>query len=232
MQVMNKRALLIHDDAGESGIWAALLRQIGLEVVSLDVPAKDLDLLENRAFDVIVIQCRDFGMDVNALCSRLRSLYINPILWLAGDYDEEGMLEAYKAGVDECLLASISPRLFLAKMRAWLRRSLLGGTGILESIEAGPLKLDSARRELVSGTRSPLKLTNLEFRVLYLLMSHAGGVLDTDYIVDHVWGYVGHDEGVLLKNVIYRLRRKIEPDPARPRYIHTVNGAGYSFRPT
>ena len=63
-------------------------------------------------------------------------------------------------------------------------------------------------------------------------MSHRGRVLDTDFIVDHVWGYAGHDESVLLKNVIYRLRRKIEPDPARPRYVQTVNGAGYSFRPT
>lgn len=227
---MNKRALLIHDDTGESGVWAALLRQIGLEVISLNLQAKDLDSLENRSFDIIVIQCRDFRVDVNALCGRLRGMYINPILWLAGGYDEECILGAYKAGVDDCLSTSISPHLFLAKMRAWLRRSLLGGTAILESIEGGPLKLDSARRELVTSTRPPLKLTNLEFRVLYLLMSNSGRVLDTDFIVDRVWGYAGHDESVLLKNVIYRLRRKIEPDPARPSYIHTVNGAGYSFR--
>lgn len=232
MQAMNKRTLLIHDDTGESGIWAALLRQFGLEVVSLDLQAKELDSLENRAFDVIVIASRDFRTDVNAVCTRLRSMYINPILWLGQGSDEDSILNAYQAGVDDCLSTSISPRLFLAKIRAWLRRSLLGGTAILENIEAGLFKLESSRRELVTGARPPLKLTNLEFRVLHLLMNHAGQVLDTDFIVDHVWGYAGHDEKVLLKNVIYRLRRKIEPDPTRPCYIHTVNGAGYSFHTT
>jgi DNA-binding response OmpR family regulator len=228
---MAKTALLIEDDTVKSGIWAPLLRQVSLDVVSVGLQAKDLDSTENRAFDLIVLNTRDL-VDAIALCPRLRSEFINPILLLAPDCDEEQVIKAYEAGVDDCLPTSISPRLFLAKVRARLRRSWSAGTSGLEDIRAGRLKLDSCRRELHVANRPSLKLTNLEFRVLHLLMSHPRRVLETGFIVDHVWGYAGHDESVLLKNVIYRLRRKIEPDPTRPRYIHTVNGAGYSFRPT
>lgn len=229
---MSKTALLIQDDAGESEVWVSLLRQVGLDVVSVGTQAKDLDSMENRAFDLIVIESRDPRLDAVALCLRLRSEFINPILLLAPGCDDKQAIKAYEAGVDDCLPTTISPRLFHAKVRAWLRRSWAAGTSGLEDIQAGRFRLDSCRRELHIAKRPSLKLTNLEFRVLHLLMSHRGRVLDTDFIVDHVWGYAGHDEGVLLKNVIYRLRRKIEPDPARPSYIHTVNGAGYSFRPT
>lgn len=228
---MAKTALLILDDAEESGIWAALLRQIGLDVVSVGLQAKDLDSLENRALDLIVIKSHDPRNDAIALCARLRSEFINPILLLGPGYDDEQVIKAYEAGVDDYLPASISPRVFLVKVRAWLRRSWDASTSGLEDIQAGPLKLDACRRELVIGARPPLKLTNLEFRVLHLLMSHPGQALETNTIVDRVWGYESHDESILLKNVIYRLRRKIEPDHARLTYIHTVNGAGYSFRP-
>lgn len=227
---MAKTALLILDDAEENGIWAALLRQIGLDVVSVGLQSKDLDSLENRAFDLIVIKSHNPLKDAIALCPRLRSEFINPILLLAPGYEDEQVIKTYEAGVDDYLPASISPPVFLAKVCAWLRRSWAASTSGLEDIQAGLLKLDSCRRELVIGARPPLKLTNLEFRVLHLLMSHPGQALDANFIVDHVWGYAGRDEGVLLKNVIYRLRRKIEPDPAQPRYIHTINGAGYSFR--
>jgi DNA-binding response OmpR family regulator len=74
-------------------------------------------------------------------------------------------------------------------------------------------------------------LTNLEFRVLHLLMSHPGQVLPAGLIVDRVWGYAGGGDSVLLKNVIYRLRRKIEPDAGEPRYLQTVAGEGYVFYP-
>ncbi len=61
-------------------------------------------------------------------------------------------------------------------------------------------------------------------------MSHQGWVLETDHIVERVWGYYGNGNSNLLKNVVYRLRRKIDPDPNQPRFIHTEAGIGYKFQ--
>ncbi len=227
---MNKTALLLCDDAEEGGTWASLLRGAGLEVISTGARVEDLEALEHRGVDLIVINSHDHRMDNLALCQRLRSEFINPILLLAPLCDDEQVIKAYDAGVDDYVQAPVAPDLFLAKVQAWLRHAWRATASGLEDIRVGPFSLDACRRELNIEGRPPVKLTNLEFRVLHLLMSHPGRLLETNMIVDRVWGYAGHDESVLLKNVIYRLRRKIEADPARPRYIQTVNGAGYTFR--
>ena len=85
------------------------------------------------------------------------------------------------------------------------------------------------RRTVMTPGGSVVKLTNLESRLLHLLMSHPNQVLPSEVIVERVWGYVGNGESSLLKNVVYRLRSKLEPDPRQPAYIHTVAGEGYMF---
>jgi DNA-binding response OmpR family regulator len=77
---------------------------------------------------------------------------------------------------------------------------------------------------------SAVKLTNLEFRLLHLLMAHPGQVLEAGVIIDRVWGYPDTGDSVLLKNLVYRLRQKVEPEPGEPRYIGTVAGVGYAFQ--
>lgn len=128
-------------------------------------------------------------------------------------------------------MKSIGPPLFLAKARAWLRRSWTISAETLNSVQMDDLCLNPARREVVTASGSTAKLTNLEFRLLYFLMSHRGQVLESDLIVDRVWGYDGGGESALLKSLVYRLRRKIEDEPDHPRYIHTVTGVGYTFDP-
>lgn len=156
---------------------------------------------------------------------------VNPILLMTPRRHEAHLLEAYQAGVDECIVKPISPSLFLAKVKSWLRRSWTVPAEALNGVQAGDLQLDPARRELITATGSVVKLTNLEFRLLHLLMSHRGQVLDSNLIIDRVWGYTGGGNSVLLKNVVYRLRRKVEPDPSQPRYIQTATGERYTFQP-
>jgi DNA-binding response OmpR family regulator len=95
----------------------------------------------------------------------------------------------------------------------------------------GDLRLDPAWRTILTADGSAIKLSTLEFRLLHLLMINRGQVLPSDIIVDRVWGYGGEGDSTLLKNLVYRLRRKIEPDPRQPRYIQTVAGEGYSLLP-
>jgi DNA-binding response OmpR family regulator len=138
------------------------------------------------------------------------------------------MVEAYEAGADECIAKPIGLRLGVAKVRAWLRRSWTVPTEALTSLEAGGLRLDPDKRHLELPGGGEIGLTNLELRLLHLLMSHPGQVLGPEVIVDRVWGFESADSAV-LKNMVYRLRRKIEPDPAHPRYLRTAAG-GYVFQ--
>ncbi len=228
---MNAKMLLVSDHPETGRIWAYALSQIGVEVVVVGSAEETLDQWAKEPFDLIIIDVSTPQLDGIDLCRRLRAEAIIPILLMTPRGGEAHLLGAYQAGVDECIVKPISPSLFLAKVKIWLRRSWTVPAEALDSLQVGDLQLDPARREVVTPTGAAVKLTNLEFRLLHLLMSHRGQVLDSNLIIDRVWGYTGGGNTVLLKNVVYRLRRKIEPDPTQPRYIQTVTGEGYSFQP-
>jgi len=82
---------------------------------------------------------------------------------------------------------------------------------------------------LLTPEGSAVRLTNMEFRLLYLLMRNPDRVIPTEIIVERVWGYGGKGEVTLVKNLVSRVRRKVEPDPAHPRYVTTIPGIGYAF---
>lgn len=228
---MTARALLVSDDAETAQTSAFALGQRGLEVVLVGSVEGALHKWAAETFDLILVDEHTPQFDGVDLCRRMRAEAVNPILLLTSDGGEAHLLEAYQAGADECIAKPISLQLFLAKVMAWLRRSWTVPAEALDNLRAGDLQLDPTRRELVTATGAVINLTNLEFRLLQLLMSHPGQVLESDLIVDRVWGYTGGGDSVLLKNLIYRLRRKIEPEPSQPSYIETVAGEGYTFHP-
>lgn len=223
------RVLLVSDDLNMGRIWAYALNQTGLEVTLARMVDDSLSRWEEGAYDLAIIDFHDSHRDGISLCQRLRAQAVNPIVLLTPRGDEDRVLEAYQAGADECVVKPISPCLFLAKVRVWLRRSWTVPARALDSFQVDGLRLDPVRREVVTTGGTAAKLTNLEFRLLHLLMCHRGQVLQSDLILDRVWGYFGGGDSAMLKNVVYRLRRKIEPDPGQPTYIQTVTGEGYAF---
>lgn len=94
------------------------------------------------------------------------------------------------------------------------------------------LTLDPEQHLALTSQGSTIRLTNMEFRLLFLLMRNPDRVIPSETIVERVWGYSGTGEATLVKNLVSRLRHKVESDPAKPRYIKTVPGIGYSFSPT
>jgi DNA-binding response OmpR family regulator len=224
------KILLVSDDPTTARTWAFLFSQKGLATELASSAEEALALWERDSFDLIVIYTQTSALDGIDLSKQLRAVAVNPILLLPFQGDEPHLLQAYEAGVDECIVRPISVRLFLAKVLAWQRRAWTVPTEALDSLQAADVQLDPARRELVTDNGVVIKLTNLEFRLLHLLMSHRGHPLDPNLIVERVWGCEGSGEGALLKNLVYRLRRKIEPDPSQPRYIEMVTGEGYVFR--
>lgn len=225
------RVLLISDDLEANGIWSYVLSVKDFDVVTAGITEALAKAFVQDPFDLVVVNPY-LELDVALTLSRkLRAGMVNPILLLISTQDEAFLLDAYEAGIDECIIRPMSHRLFLAKVAAWLRRSWTVPTEALIPLQAEQMRLDSVHRQLLIGDDRSVKLTNLEFRVLHLLMSHRGQVLGTNAIVDRIWGSAGYGDGVLLKNVVYRLRRKIEEDPGHPRYLQTVAGVGYTFRP-
>jgi len=229
--MVNAKILFISDDVEAEHVWAYALSRRGLEVILATSVSEAVDQWGQETFDLVIIDVYTPHLDGIALCQRLRAEVINPILLLASRRDEAYILEAYKAGVDECITKPISHPLFLAKVMAWLRRAWTVPAMALPNLQVGDLQLDPIWRQVVKTTGEAVKLTNLEFRLLHLLMSRPGQVLETNVILDRVWSYAGRGDGVLLKNVVYRLRRKIEPDPHQPRHILTAAGEGYMFQP-
>lgn len=125
----------------------------------------------------------------------------------------------------------MSPRLLLAKVRDWLRPLWIIPTEALDPLQAGDLRLESTERQVVTADGYGVKLTNLEFRLPHLLMSDAGQALESNVIVDRVWGHTGGGDSVLLEGLVDRLRRKIERNPGRPRYIQAATGESYTYQP-
>ena len=224
----SRRVLLVSNDRESGEIWAYALRQMGLQVTLAASAADAVARWEQDTFDLILIDVCGPDLDGIELAHRFRSVAVNPVLLFTTHCDEAYVVTAYGAGVDECVIKPLSPSLFLAKVRAWLRRAWMVPATALASFQAGPLRLDPARRAVLLADGTVVRLTNLEFRLLHLLMSHPGQPLAADVIVERVWGYSGGDS-VVLKNLVYRLRHKIEPDQSQPRYIQTAPGGGYLF---
>jgi DNA-binding response OmpR family regulator len=119
--------------------------------------------------------------------------------------------------------------LLLAQIRAVLRRS--GGVPFfsLPNLTQAGLMLDPSTRTVQVYDAPPNRLTHLEFRLLYTLMTHAGQILPPERIVESVWGYAGEGNRELVRGLVQRLRSKVEPDPRHPVFILTEPGIGYFF---
>jgi len=222
------KILLVSNLQTTSPLWAFNVTQQRLNVILESNPANTIQRWAETLPDMVVLDMDSESLAIE-LITKLRDEAVIPILLLTSIRSEKFMLEAYQAGVDEFALRPIHPSLFDAKITAWLRRSGSIPVDMLDSFRVGNFHLIPSNRSLALDDGDPIHLTNLEFRLLYSLMARSGRTLTTKELCRRVWGH--HDKGdeATLKNLIYRLRRKIEADPTHPHYVHTVVGVGYQF---
>lgn len=223
------KIFVVCDRTDTAPVWGFILRQQGLVVIletSLDTA---VDHWSMEMPDLVVIDIDTTHQDPMVLYKKFRAVSVAPILLFLPAHHETQILAAYAAGVDEVVVKPISPAIFLAKIVAWVRRSWTLPVDGLSLVKAGKHRLDPARRCLIDPAGLEIKLTNLEFRLLHLLMSRPAFVFSAEDIIQSIWGGFGDGDQVLLKNVVYRLRRKIEVDPGRPTLLQTWQG-GYSFQ--
>ncbi len=221
--------LVVSDDSKVAQIWGFCLEQSGLLVTLAEMDTQPHELIADSFPDIVVVDSHVWqGEDID-FCRRLRQETVVPILLFTSQNDEYYLLDAYEVGIDEVVAQPISPRLFMAKIQSWLRHIQNIPSSVLDELDLGDFHLNEEHRMLLMPNKRSVKLTYLEARLLYVLMVHSEQPVDTELLVERVWGHYGQGEGALVKNLVYRLRRKIEPNPSRPRYLLTVEPHGYRF---
>ena len=209
-------------------LWEHVIRQQGLAAVLETEFETSVDHWAAEMPEMVVIDLNNGKLDPLEMCRQFRALSVAPILLLLPTYHETQILEAYKIGVDDVIVKPVSPPIIVAKLMAWLRRSWVMPTEALELVKVGKYRLVPVLRSLVDPNDTHIRLTNLEFRLLHLVMSRPGHIFPAEEIIQSIWGGYGNGDHVLLKNVVYRLRKKIEKDPGEPSILKTWPG-GYSF---
>ncbi len=230
-RIRTTQKVLIVSNQGTTGpLWAMSLQQLmKLDVIFEPVPENTRARWADELPDLIILDVSLPDESLFELIRKLRSESILPILLLTTNRMEEFLVNAYQAGVDECIYKPIGPSLLHAKIRVWLRRSGNVPVATLDPLKVGSIQLVPADRILVMDGKDPIRLTNLELRLLYCLMSQPGRTVATEGLILRVWGSHGDGDAVALKNIIYRLRQKIEADPSNPKIIQTAAGVGYRF---
>ena len=224
------RILVLCNQGETAPVWGYILRQQGLDVTLETSAEKAIERWSAEMPDLLVIDIEAaFHLERMEIFRKIRAVSVAPVLILLPAYHENQIMEAYAAGVDEVVVKPVSPPIFLAKIMAWIRRSWITPNNALNLIQAGKHKLVPTIRSLINPDGQEIQLTNLEFNLLKRLMSHPGYVFPADDLVKEIWGNFGSGDQILLKNVVYRLRKKIEQDPSNPTLLQTGQG-GYSFQ--
>ncbi len=221
-------AMLVADDLDERSVLSVILQRAGLAVTT----GKDLDVSmrswSERPADLLLLAV-DEKHDPMSCVRRVR-VDISALLILVVDPVPEGMLAGLlEKGADMIVTRPFGVRLFIARIRALLRRAGSIPIFSIPTLSIAGLTLDPSTRTVRVGEQAPKRLTHLEFRLLYTLMINRDQVLPVDAIVEHVWEYTDTGSRDLVRGLINRLRNKIEEDPRAPRYILTVPGVGYTL---
>jgi DNA-binding response OmpR family regulator len=167
------------------------------------------------------------GLEV---CRRIQAGERVPVVMLTARGEEEDRIVGLGIGADDYVVKPFSPRELAARVEAVLRRvdEARAGSGGEKSMVFGDLRIDPSARE-VTIRDAPVTLTAREFDLLHHMASHPKRVFTRDHLMETVWGYAFAGDTSTVTVHIRRLREKIEPDPARPRYLQTVWGVGYRF---
>jgi two-component system response regulator RegX3 len=224
------RLVLVEDDALQAESLAFILRQEGYAVELATTGAQALAAVRARPTpDAVVLDVTLPDLNGIEVARRLRAGSAVPIIMLTARRQESDKIIGLDAGADDYVTKPFSPGELLARIRAQLRRRLRPESierGVRTLFTIGNLELDAGRRRL---TRAGfvVGLSAREFDIVQLLAEAAGRVVERRQLLRTVWGpdFVGDER--MLDVYVRMIRRKLEPEPSEPRYLHTVRGVGY-----
>jgi DNA-binding response OmpR family regulator len=218
--------MIADDDRDLLGLIAFTLTQAGYLVVKASDGSAALRAFADESPDLVVL---DINMPLASgfqVCEAIRTKSTVPIMMLTVRGEEEDLVKALELGADDYLTKPFSPRTLLARIKALLRRA---GIETSAPLAAGRIALDVQEHTVRIGDAEPVRLTKLELRLLQMLLANAGRTVSSDRLLIQVWGHRNSGDRQLLKQLVHRLRQKIEEDPAAPRWLQTSAGSGYKL---
>jgi len=221
------KVLAVDDDRDLLELIGFALAQAGFLVVKAADGPSAVRVFDAEAPDLVVLDINMPGASGFQVCEAIRARSRVPVMMLTVRSEEEDLVKALELGADDYLTKPFSPKTLLARIRALLRRA--GMEGSAPPLAAGRVALDVEDHSVRIGAGEPVRLTKLELRLLQMLLSNAGRTVSSDRLLVHIWGHRNSGDRQLLKQLVHRLRQKIETDPALPRHLQTAAGAGYKL---
>jgi two-component system KDP operon response regulator KdpE len=218
----------VDDEVSIQRTMAPLLRSRGYEVVIAGSGAAALEAFERERPDLIVLDLGLPDIDGTEVCRRVRDRSETPIVVLSARGAEKDKVRALDQGADDYVTKPFGPEELLARVRAALRRALGEPQTLHGQLQRGDFTMDFDRRRVYRND-TEIRLTPKEFELLTLLVSHAGRVLTHRTIAKSLWGANALHQPEHLRVLMGQLRKKIEKDPAHPRYLLTEPWVGYRF---
>jgi two-component system KDP operon response regulator KdpE len=227
MTVTSARVLIVDDEPSILATMAPLLRGRGYEVATATSGHAAIDAVARDEPQLVILDLGLPDMSGIEVCRRLREGRTLPILILSARGAERDKVAALDAGADDYVTKPFGAEELLARVRAALRRTDTGPVRA-GSLVRGDITIDVDKHRVTRGA-DELRLTPKEFDLLLFFAQHAGRVLTHRVVLKAVWGPNAVNQPEHLRVLVASLRRKLEPDPAQPRYILTEPWVGYRF---
>src|SRR3984893_12723231 len=234
------RVLVIEDSRAMQRTLQRLFESDALEVQIASDGVAGLEIFRKQPPSVVVLDLKLPRLSGKELCRTFKTQMPSvPIVVLSANDEVEDKVLLLELGADDYVTKPFSPKELLARVRRAMRRGATK-TPLVSSVPArtinhevlvfGDARIDFTSMEATQGTK-PVTLTAQEFKLLKFFASSPGRVLSRDELLNEVWGYQNYPSTRTVDNHILRLRQKLEPESANPRYFLTIHGAGYKFVP-
>ncbi|HET7326762.1 MAG TPA: response regulator transcription factor [Nocardioidaceae bacterium] len=222
------RVLVVEDEESYRDALTYVLRKEGFEVSTAATGPKALADFERSGADIVLLDLMLPGLPGTEVCRQLRQMSSVPVIMVSAKDTEVDKIVGLELGADDYVTKPYSPRELVARIRAVLRRGQEADPAP-STLEAGRVRMD-VERHVVTVDGDEVSLPLREFELLEMFLRNSGRVLTRGQLIDRVWGadYVGDTK--TLDVHVKRLRAKVEPDPAEPRYLVTVRGLGYKYQ--
>jgi DNA-binding response OmpR family regulator len=221
------KILVADDDLDLLSLVAYSLSNSGFLVVKASDGPEALAVFETEAPDLVILDINMPGASGFEVCTAIRARGDTPVMMLTARGEEQDLVKALELGADDYLTKPFSPKTLLARVKALLRRASADRSHA--PLSAGRITLDLEGYSVRIAAGEPIALTKLELRLMQMLLAQAGRPVNSDRLLVQVWGHRGSGDRQLLKQLVHRLRHKIEVNPAVPQLLQTAAPSGYKL---
>ncbi len=224
---MRANVLIIEDELEIAELVQLYLQKEGIDSFLVDSAEKGLVFLAENAVDLIILDINLPGKDGFEFLQQFRKSSTLPVIVVSARESDEDVIMALGVGADDFVTKPFSPKVLSAKVRAFLRRSMVFSGDERKIFRFGPFSLDYHGYNLKRGEEL-VSLSAREFEILRLLVEHSGVAFSLKEIYDQIWGQE-YGDITAVSVYVQRIRKKIENDFKNPLYIKTIHGKGYLF---